>query len=537
MSASSEQGAGPDAGRKDADTPWYVDVFLAFGGWLGGLLAAFAIFAFGLALFASAGVLVGWVAAAMGLAFIAGGTASGARGRSAFGRHFRVAIVAAGLTAFDGGLAWILVDALKGEQNARAAGVSLAVVAAAHALISAFAARRLEDRILTYLATLAGVLIAAAAAGLVVGGDAFAGRESTVLMAIGAAVGAVLAVSRGARGGLAVGAAMMTAPMLFGAVLESAGGLASQAHGVLPAPPWSEAVYAAGAVFCLAALLRKAAFPAVAAAGLVILAFIVLTPDRGAASALLLVAGMAAGSRALAAVGVVATAWFLSRYYYDLSLPLLQKSALLGGLGLVTIVVAEGLRRFAGRRPQAVRGARKTARRGAAATLAFGGLLLASALLVNRSVIRLESDFASGREVYLKLAPVDPRSMLQGDYMALNFDASLFPPETVKLDRRGEIFLALDADGVARFSRVAGASDQPHTDEVRVDYALDGARPRYCPGSYFFQEGEAGAYAGARYAVLLVAPDGKTRLVALADADRRRIAPKPAPRSDAAPPA
>ena len=41
--------------------------------------------------------------------------------------------------------------------------------------------------------------------------------------------------------------------------------------------------------------------------------------------------------------------------------------------------------------------------------------------LVNLSIVGKEKHLSDGRAVYLELAPVDPRSLMQGDYMALRF--------------------------------------------------------------------------------------------------------------------
>ena len=44
--------------------------------------------------------------------------------------------------------------------------------------------------------------------------------------------------------------------------------------------------------------------------------------------------------------------------------------------------------------------------------------------LVNWSIATKERHLAEARIVYLALAPVDPRSLMQGDYMALRFRLS-----------------------------------------------------------------------------------------------------------------
>ena len=52
----------------------------------------------------------------------------------------------------------------------------------------------------------------------------------------------------------------------------------------------------------------------------------------------------------------------------------------------------------------------------------LGGLALVLAV-ANGSIWQREQLLGSGRVVILELAPVDPRSLMQGDYMALTFAA------------------------------------------------------------------------------------------------------------------
>jgi uncharacterized membrane-anchored protein len=513
------------SGGSARTAPWYIDVFLAIGGWFAGLLAAVAVFAFGFALFASGGVEVAWIALFIGLAFVAAGLAIG-RG-SAFRRHFAVAIAGAGLTAFSGGLAWILTKIV--GDSSRAFGASLLITSAAQAILAAFAGRRLDDRILTFLATLGWFGLAGAGVALFFGRDADPNAAPfAILAALCGAAGAIVFIAAAPMRAPALGAALLVAPILAGEAVRPMFGVVGASVGALRFAP--DAIYAAAILVCLFRLKGKAAPIALIAAGALLLAFVWLLPHSGAAAALLLVAGMAAGSRALAALGVVALASFVGRYYYDLSLPLLQKSALLGGLGAATIALAEGFRRFGRTRASAMTQSARGPGRSVMAVVAFGALLAGSALLVNRQVAALEREFREARTIYFALAPVDPRSILQGDYMTLGFDDSLFPPEETKLDRRGEIFLTLDERYVARFSRLASAGDVPKADEIRIDYAYDGGRPRYCPETFFFQEGEAEIFNAARFAAVLVAADGKTRLVALADKDLKIIDPKATPK-------
>ncbi|HOP19952.1 MAG TPA: hypothetical protein PK585_07710, partial [Amphiplicatus sp.] len=79
----------------------------------------------------------------------------------------------------------------------------------------------------------------------------------------------------------------------------------------------------------------------------------------------------------------------------------------------------------------------------------------------------------------------------------------------------------------ATFSRLASVGDTPASDEIRVNYTKNASGDiRYCPESFFFQEGEAELFATARFAAIRIAPDGRTRLFALADEERKIITPE-----------
>lgn len=520
------KGLGLRTGSDAGSAPWYVEAFLAVGGWIAGLLAFVAIFALSLAVFgvsatAKNGVGVAWFGLIAGLGFVLAGLLTGRSGR-AFGRHFSIALVGGGLTAFAAGFAWMLSLQAFGNDGPREIGASLLATSVAHALVAAFAARRLKDPILTFLATLGWFGLVVASLFLSLKSPAWAGPSLAIFAALCAAAGAIVSAGIGGKRMPALGAALLTAPIIAGVALQYTIGAANLTSGYGAA---AKVIYAVAVLACLVALKPRTPSFGLGAAGAVLLAFIWLLPNSGAAAVLALVAGMAGSSRALVGVGVIALAAFISRYYNDLSMPLLHKSALLGGLGVATIGVAEGMRRFGKSLATESSVTPRAPRRSLAAALAFGALLTASALLVNKGVVQLERDFIGARTVYFPLAPVDPRSLVQGDYMALRFDDRLFPPETTTLARSGEAFLALDARAVASFSRVARNDEQATATEIRVDYRRDRDHTRYCPESFFFQEGEAEIFSRARFAAIKIAPDGKTRLFALADENLQIISP------------
>jgi uncharacterized membrane-anchored protein len=151
--------------------------------------------------------------------------------------------------------------------------------------------------------------------------------------------------------------------------------------------------------------------------------------------------------------------------------------------------------------------------------------------LSNWTIAGKRQVIAEGKVLLLELAPVDPRSLMQGDYMALAMNPNTMPDEATMraLPYRGTVILALDAAGVGKFARLddggALAAGEMRIKFRRHDEDWRGPRLDYGAQSFFFQEGQADAFAVARYAVLKVAADGGTVLTDLADENRAVITP------------
>src|SRR2546421_5498474 len=83
---------------------------------------------------------------------------------------------------------------------------------------------------------------------------------------------------------------------------------------------------------------------------------------------------------------------------------------------------------------------------------------LAMLALVNFSIRGKERQLAGGTVVYLELAPVDPRSLMQGDYMALRFrmanDARSAVRGSLSESAGGRIVATLDERGIASYRRL-----------------------------------------------------------------------------------
>ncbi|ODS58559.1 MAG: hypothetical protein ABS36_03225 [Acidobacteria bacterium SCN 69-37] len=159
-------------------------------------------------------------------------------------------------------------------------------------------------------------------------------------------------------------------------------------------------------------------------------------------------------------------------------------------------------------------------------------IIAAGAVLVlvvaNVGIHQREQLLATGRTVLLELAPVDPRSLMQGDYMALRFrvaDAAFGgrPDET---RRDGRLVLGLDAAGVGTFRRFdTGSALAP--DEVAMRYRIRANQPTFATNAFFFQEGHAAYYEHARYGEFRVAPSGDALLVGVRGSQMEPLGPPP----------
>lgn len=158
----------------------------------------------------------------------------------------------------------------------------------------------------------------------------------------------------------------------------------------------------------------------------------------------------------------------------------------------------------------------------------FAGLALVVLALVVL-VVRKERVLAHGTPVLLELAPVDPRSLMQGDYMVLDYAVSREVGRS-ETPRQGLLVLRLDADGVGHFVRRHTPDTPLAPGELLLGYKERDGRVRLGAESFFFQEGHAERYAGAKYGELRVAEDGSSVLVGLRNAERQPLGqPKPSP--------
>lgn len=136
------------------------------------------------------------------------------------------------------------------------------------------------------------------------------------------------------------------------------------------------------------------------------------------------------------------------------------------------------------------------------------------------SVVKKDRLYTGGTEILLKLAPVDPRSLMQGDYMKLNYAIR----NQIGKDDGEYIVVKVDSDNVANYERQQDDNKDLSEGELLLRYSVNN-KGRICIGAenYFFQEGTGNKYAHAEYGLLKVDDDGNCVLVGLCGEDKRII--------------
>ena len=145
-------------------------------------------------------------------------------------------------------------------------------------------------------------------------------------------------------------------------------------------------------------------------------------------------------------------------------------------------------------------------------------------MVVNWSIHAREQLLVDGRVVLLELAPVDPRSLMQGDYMALRFKVANDAFASERSD--GAVIVEVGEGDVGTFRRFDDGTPLAAS-EARLRYRVRNGLPKFATNAFFFEEGHANDYAKARFGEFRVAPGGEAILTGLRDADRQPLGAPP----------
>ena len=258
-------------------------------------------------------------------------------------------------------------------------------------------------------------------------------------------------------------------------------------------------------------------------------------------------------NRAFFGLLVFAFVVYLGGFYYQLSIPLLYKGGLLVSFAVIFAIVTLFLHaRYKAPSQSAVENYSVFK----APIWLIGVFVIALLGAVNYKVQQFEDVLATGKPVVLKIAPADPRSLMQGDYMVLNYailsefqQSQVLPEsneslesnepidtvesnETTGIDesspseKKAYILVHLDKNHVATFCEEQSEipTDFKHcTPNVYLPIRYKGGwLPRLPSQDYFFAEGKGEYYAQAEYAEYRF-KDGILLLARLLDKDLKGL--------------
>jgi len=167
-----------------------------------------------------------------------------------------------------------------------------------------------------------------------------------------------------------------------------------------------------------------------------------------------------------------------------------------------------------------------------------GLVILLMLTAVNTGIWQKEQVLKQGAVMILQLAPVDPRSLMQGDYMALNYSITRSlqeefyqqrqvcdsVPQTPCLPVSGKIIVTVNVQRQVTQARFdSGEPLKP--DELRVNYHMKSGMLTVGTDAYFFQESHGERFASARYGAFRVGEDGSALLTAMLDKNGKMIQP------------
>jgi uncharacterized membrane-anchored protein len=269
---------------------------------------------------------------------------------------------------------------------------------------------------------------------------------------------------------------------------------------------------------------------------LCLVVFSFFTADGGVV-AVVGTAALATGRRRMVWLALLVLLAQLSGFYYALGWPLVSKAGLLVIVGAFLGVFLWVLRRqFSVASTQASGHSSAASASGGKRPSLTLGLLAAGTVLAlgaaNYDVMKKEQVISGGQKIYIPLAPRDPRSLMQGDYMALNFDLPRVIRDTLDSEdqerqkQSATVVAALDARGVATVLREAsGAGEQLAKEEILLPLMRKSGDWTLVTDAFFFPEGKGEPFKQAKFGEFRVLADGRALLVGLADEKLKPLSP------------
>ncbi len=215
-------------------------------------------------------------------------------------------------------------------------------------------------------------------------------------------------------------------------------------------------------------------------------------------------------------IGLVLWYAFLFYKYYDIAWSLVHKSITLLVAGLLVLVITRTVSR---------KYTQTTDEEPTFVASRWNLIWLVVILMISfvtYNGVKNEVALQSGKEIRLALAPVDPRSMLQGDYVTLRYDISTLPGPVLPANKKIKVVLVSTANGSYEYGgyyKIEGDWNKPYEpsdDDVIVNGTTYSDHDvQYGIESFFISEGTGSTFEGKTAASIKVSESGNAILIDL----------------------
>ncbi len=135
-----------------------------------------------------------------------------------------------------------------------------------------------------------------------------------------------------------------------------------------------------------------------------------------------------------------------------------------------------------------------------------------------------EKLIAQNEAILFKLRPVDPRSLMQGDYMILRYAVtSSWSYRKSEVPSKGYMVFTTDINNIAQLTRFQKEPTPLNKGEQLIKFIKNNGDISIGSESFFFEEGTGKQYERAQYGALKVDKKGDATLVGLCGRDREFI--------------
>lgn len=215
---------------------------------------------------------------------------------------------------------------------------------------------------------------------------------------------------------------------------------------------------------------------------------------------------------------------FFSWYYYNLAHTLMFKSVVLMILGVVMLASAVFLSKVYQQTNTEKQSKKLAVHKPGASHIVAAITALAVLVSINLNISKKQDLIENGDVLLFKLAPVDPRSLMQGDYMRLRFALSndirdrislLNPNKPVQV-QNGFAVVEKDSNNVVSF--VGLYNNQELTvNQYIIPYKYRNYQVYFTTDAFYFQEGKAEQYQQSEYGLFRANKSGEMILMNMVD--------------------